>query len=147
MLTLELTAIGNSVGLAVPADMDYRMHAEEVKQTGFRLDVYNFPQLSRAEIQTVLHLPETDIKKTRFYQEVFHEGKDIGEKLGGRQGRLALLMRQLGRQLSDLTARQRGQIEELSPDNLDALGEALLDFTVAEDLDDWLQGRRGDRTV
>jgi len=33
--------------------------------------VYKFPQLSREEIRAMLHLPETDLKQTRFCQEVF----------------------------------------------------------------------------
>ena len=49
--------------------------------------VYKFPQLTRAEIQIMLHLPETDLKKTRFYQEAYGEGKEIGERQGERKGR------------------------------------------------------------
>lgn len=97
--------------------------------------VYKFPKLTRAEIQTMLHLPETDLKKTRFYQEAFGEGEEAGE--------LALVLRQLKRRLGGLTARQQGQIEQLPGEDLGALGEALLDFVSAADLDDWLQVRRG----
>lgn len=32
-------------------------------------------------------------------------------------------------------------MEHLSADDLGTLGEALLDFTQASDLDDWLQGQ------
>ncbi len=40
--------------------------------------VYKFPQLTREEIRAMLHLPVTDLKKTRFYQEVFGEGREEG---------------------------------------------------------------------
>ncbi|MGB5065333.1 MAG: Rpn family recombination-promoting nuclease/putative transposase, partial [Candidatus Competibacter sp.] len=36
--------------------------------------VYKLPQLNREEIQAMLGLIDTDLKQTRFYQEVFAEG-------------------------------------------------------------------------
>lgn len=78
--------------------------------------VYKFPQLSRAEIQAMLHLPETDLKKTRFYQEVFREGEEIGAQRGHQQGvqqgvrqgvqqgQLFMVLRLLKRRLGSLTA-------------------------------------------
>jgi predicted transposase YdaD len=91
----------------------------------------------------MLHLPETDLKKTRFYQEVFREGAESGVKEGERQGELALVLRLLKRRLGTITAAQPAQIERLSTTDLGALGEALLDFTQADDLDDWLQRSGG----
>jgi predicted transposase YdaD len=35
---------------------------------------YKFPQLSRDEPWIMLHLPDTNLKQTRFYQEAFQEG-------------------------------------------------------------------------
>jgi predicted transposase YdaD len=101
--------------------------------------VYKFPRLSRLEIQTMLHLPVTDLKQTRFYQEVFREGEESGEK----KAELALVLRLLKRRLGTLTAAQQGQVERLSVADLGALGEDLLDFTRAADLDQWLQAARG----
>ena len=99
----------------------------------------------------MLHLPETDLKKTRFYQEAYGEGKDIGEQLGEqrgeqrgeRKGEMAMVLRLLNRRLGGLTGEQQGQIERLSVDDLDALGEALLDFRGAADLNSWLLRHRG----
>jgi predicted transposase YdaD len=112
--------------------------------------VYKFPELSRQEIQIMLHLPETDLKKTRFYQEVYREGEEAGEKRGERRGerrglvlgQLALVMRLLHRRVGELTAEQRAQVERLSADELVALGEALLDFTRTEELERWLRGSK-----
>ena len=42
--------------------------------------VYKFPQLAREEIRIMLQLPETDLKQTRFYQEVFSEGRQEGRQ-------------------------------------------------------------------
>ena len=108
--------------------------------------VYKFPHLSRREIQTMLHLPETDLKKTRFYQEVFREGEEVGAQRGHQQGvqqgELFMVLRLLKRRLGSLTAGQERQVEHLSADDLGTLGEALLDFTRASDLDTWLRGQR-----
>ncbi len=37
--------------------------------------VYKLPTLSRDEIKAMLNLPDTDLKQTRFYREVFAEGQ------------------------------------------------------------------------
>lgn len=49
--------------------------------------VYKFPQLAREEIRIMLQLPDTDLKQTRFYQEVFREGQQEGRREGQREGR------------------------------------------------------------
>ena len=51
--------------------------------------VYKFPQLSRQEIATMLGVQ--DLKQTRFYQEVFAEGKQEGIQ----QGKLEAVSRML----------------------------------------------------
>lgn len=45
--------------------------------------MYKFPTLSREEIRAMLHLPERALKKTRYYQEVFGEGRQEGRQEGG----------------------------------------------------------------
>ena len=49
--------------------------------------VYKLPNLSRDEIKAMLHLPDTDLKQTRFYQEVFAEGREEGREEGRKKGR------------------------------------------------------------
>jgi len=46
--------------------------------------VYKFPQMTRQEIATMLGVD--DLKQTRFYQEVFEEGKQQGIEQGKQQG-------------------------------------------------------------
>lgn len=53
--------------------------------------VYKLPNLSRDEIKAMLHLPDTDLKQTRFYQEVFAEGREEGRTETQRQTALNLL--------------------------------------------------------
>ena len=108
--------------------------------------VYKFPNLSRDEIRIMLNLPQTDLKKTRFYQEVFGEGRQEGRQEGRMEGRMEgrevgerdLILRLLERRLGPLDAARRSRIETLRGQALDALGEALLDFATPADLDLWL---------
>jgi predicted transposase/invertase (TIGR01784 family) len=44
--------------------------------------VYKLPNLSRDEIKAMLNLPDTDLKQTRFYKEVFAEGRVEGRVEG-----------------------------------------------------------------
>lgn len=91
----------------------------------------------------MLHPPETDLKKTRCYQEVFHEGELVGEARGEARGELSMVLRLLRRRLGGLDGARREQIARLASTKLGELGEALLDFTRVEDLDAWLRGHAG----
>ena len=65
--------------------------------------VYKFPKLSREDIRMMLDLKDPDLKKSRFYQEVYAEGHEEGMEEGREEGRhgeaLALVLRQLRRRL------------------------------------------------
>ncbi|WP_439637882.1 DUF4351 domain-containing protein, partial [Gloeomargarita lithophora] len=92
-----------------------------------------------------------ELKQTRFYQEVYGEGKAEGKaegKVEGKaegkaegqqQGEATLLLRQLSRKFGSLTPAQTQTIASLPTTQLESLGEALLGFTVQGDLDDWLE--------
>jgi len=58
-----------------------------------RIVVYKFPQLSRQEIAAMLGVE--DLRQTRFYQEVFAEGKQEGKQEGIQQGKLEAVSRML----------------------------------------------------
>ncbi len=108
-----------------------------------------FPKLSRKEIETMFAL--SDLRQTRVYQEAMEEGEVKGEARGeakgeargrqeGRQNEAkTLLVRMLSKRFGKLTDRQEMQISELSIEELENLGEALLDFATVTDLDNWLQ--------
>lgn len=96
--------------------------------------VYKLPTLSREEIQQMLELTDTDLKQTRFYQEVFLEGR-----LEGRlEGEVHLLLRLLQRRCGTLTPAMRERIARLPLPQLETLGEALLEFGGLRDLEQWL---------
>jgi predicted transposase/invertase (TIGR01784 family) len=87
--------------------------------------VYKFPQKSRQEIAQMLGLVE--LQQTRVYQE--------GREAEGRN----LILKQLARRLGTIPPEVTREIEALSLEKLEALGEALLDFSGLDDLTVWLQ--------
>ena len=89
------------------------------------VSVSKFAKLSRQEIQTMFLL--SDIKQTRVYQEAMEEGET------------RLLLRLLSKRFGKISDRSIQMINKLSLEQLEDLGEALLDFSVIKDLDNWLQ--------
>jgi predicted transposase/invertase (TIGR01784 family) len=102
-----------------------------------------FPQLSVTEVRQMLDLKEANLRQTRFYQEILQEGLQAGRQEGlqaGRQeGESSIVMRLLDRQCGALSVEQQDQVRSLSIAQLEALSEALLDFTAIADLDAWLR--------
>jgi predicted transposase/invertase (TIGR01784 family) len=92
--------------------------------------VYKFPSLSREEIENMLGLSE--LRQTKVYQEALQEGEERGE--------VRLILRQLTRRLGTLSATAEAQVQALALQQLEALGEALLDFAALDDLTEWLRG-------
>jgi predicted transposase/invertase (TIGR01784 family) len=86
--------------------------------------VSKFAKLSRQEIQTMFLL--SDIKQTRIYQEAMEEGET------------RLLLRLLSKRFGKISDRSIQTINKLSLEQLEDLGEALLDFSAITDLDNWL---------
>jgi predicted transposase YdaD len=91
--------------------------------------VYKFPQMSRQEIAEMLGLVE--LQETRVYQEGREEGRVEGER--------SLVLKLLARKIGTLSVDVQTQIEALSVEQLEALGEALLNFTSLNELSDWLR--------
>ena len=93
--------------------------------------VAKFAKLSRQEIQSMFLL--SDIKQTRVYQEASQEGEQKGE--------LRLLLRQLSRRFGKMSDRRIQMINQLSLEQLEDLGEALLDFSDIAELENWIKSR------
>lgn len=71
------------------------------------------------------------LQQTRVYQEIKAEGREEGEK--------SLVLRLLTRRVGELPQDVRQRIESLPLEQLENLGEALLDFTSMADLQEWLE--------
>jgi predicted transposase/invertase (TIGR01784 family) len=105
--------------------------------------IYKFTTLSRDEVNAMLGYTLDELKQTRVYQEAKAEGVQEGRKEGKQEGRQDgernLVLRQLLRRIGALSPELTAQIGTLSLPQLEALGEALLDFSRPSDLTDWLQ--------
>jgi Domain of unknown function (DUF4351) len=100
------------------------------------LDLYRF-------LDWILVLPK-EIER-EFWQELqsFEEERRVtyvtnAERFGIEKGERSLILRLLTRRVGSLTPENRSQVESLSLEQLESLGEALLDFSSGADLDDWL---------
>ncbi|BAU06615.1 DUF4351 domain-containing protein [Fischerella sp. NIES-3754] len=71
-------------------------------------------------------------------------GERIGYELGKQEGEQTIILRLLQKRLGDLSPEVRQRIQSLSLIQLEALGEALLDFTTIADLLNWLQANQSE---
>jgi predicted transposase YdaD len=81
------------------------------------------------------------VRESVIYQEILSEGLQEGEQRGEKRGRemegRSLVLRQLTRRVGELPQEVRQRIETLSLEQLENLGEALLDFQGMTDLEAW----------
>lgn len=83
------------------------------------------------------------LEETRAYKELVAVGKTIGRQEGrqeGRQREVRLVLRQLQRRIGPLADAQQACVAALADEQLEDLGEALLDFADVTDLNAWLAG-------
>lgn len=95
--------------------------------------VYKFEQLSQREVEKMLGIT---LKETRVYREIKQEGREEGREEGERK----IIIRQLTRRVGELPQEMRQRVESLSLEQLENLGEALLDFSSMADFQVWLEG-------
>jgi hypothetical protein len=65
-----------------------------------------------------------------------------GERIGYKRGLQELVLRQLQKRVEELPEEVKKEVQALSREQLESLGEALLDFTDIDDLLHWLQAHR-----
>jgi len=96
---------------------------------GLRFDTNLIQQLFRREI----------MRESAFYQVILAEGLEEGLQQGLQQGEAKLVLRQLRRRFGSITPEIETQIQTLTIPQLEALAEALLDFTDITALTTWLR--------
>jgi len=78
------------------------------------------------------------MRESVIYQDIRESGKAQGREEGREEGRreeaVSLILRLLNRRLGEISSTLSQQIQELSLEQLETLGEALLDFTSLTDL-------------
>jgi predicted transposase YdaD len=70
---------------------------------------------------------------TKWREETLQEGRQEGEA--------SLVLRQLNRRIGELSPEAQSQIQSLSLTQLEALADALFDFSQPSDLQDWLRSQ------
>ncbi|NET81379.1 MAG: Rpn family recombination-promoting nuclease/putative transposase [Moorea sp. SIO1F2] len=71
------------------------------------------------------------MEQSVIYQDIKDEGRHEGEQ--------SLILRLLLRRIGEVSPEMRSQVQALSLPQLEALGEALLDFRKPDDLDEWMR--------
>jgi predicted transposase YdaD len=93
-------------------------------------------------VQQIMRWDMTVLRESPWYLEIQQEseqrGRTEGINVGRTEGERSLILRQLSRRVGILSSETRSQVESLSLDQLESLGEALLDFSSGADLDRWL---------
>lgn len=99
---------------------------------GLELDEQTIRQLMRSPV----------MRESTMYQSILREGRAEGLEQGLIQGRTVegreLVLKLLTRKLGSLSPEVTTKVSALSLEELESLGEALLDFTSVSDLDSWL---------
>lgn len=90
--------------------------------------MYQFEQLNQREVEEMLGIT---LKETRVYREIKQEGREAEAR--------SLIFRLLTRRVGELSQQVRSSVENLSLEQLENLGEALLDFSSMSDLQTWLE--------
>jgi predicted transposase YdaD len=84
-------------------------------------------------VRQIMRWDMTVLRESPWYQEIRQEGRQEGEQ--------SLILRLLTRRIGEVTPERQSQIQALSLPQLEALGEALLDFSEPADLDEWLRSQ------
>jgi len=108
--------------------------------------VQRFPELTEEQIKVIAGIPREEIRHTRAVQDWLAEGRQEGLQEGRQEGRqegealeaAKMTLRLLNRRCGPLTGATTAQIQALPVDQLEALADALLDFTGPADLAAWL---------
>ena len=96
------------------------------------------PELSNEEIMVIAGIPMEELRHTRAAQDWLAAGRQEGREEGRQQEAASVTLRQLNRRCGPLSDATTAQIQALQIDQLEALADALLDFTGPADLATWL---------
>ncbi|MFB2924260.1 Rpn family recombination-promoting nuclease/putative transposase [Aerosakkonema funiforme] len=113
----------------------------EVSEIELALNIANQANLTLEELEVVERraMMLQDEKGRLTYAK--EEGREEGRKEGEQQGKSQLIIRQMKKRFGEITEAINSQIESLSIQNLESLGEDFLDFNSLSDLERWLERR------
>lgn len=82
----------------------------------------------------MIGIQDIDLKQTRFYQDVFSEGRREGRQEGRQEGELLVLKRLLERKFGRLNATLQGRLAQADAETLLLWSERLLDARTLDDV-------------
>jgi predicted transposase YdaD len=101
------------------------------------------PLLTREQLMEIATIPAKDLRHTRVAQEWIEEGRQEGEARGRAAEAAVVTLRQLNRRCGPLSDSTTARIKALPLEQLEALAEALLDFSGPANLAAWLAEHSG----
>ena len=139
LLSLIACQDRQTVELAQKLVKQRKIHGIDILNFVETVLVYKLPQLTREEIKTMLGL-DTELKQTRFYQEIAEE-----ERWEGRQEESIVLLTRLLRRKFGIQPELEIALKRLPGMELtmlENLAEEILDFKNVSDLQNWLDSQR-----
>ena len=137
MALMLLTIVAEDQAVAEARYLLGRTQAEAPSTSGraimemvITIIAYRFERLSRIEVEAMLDIT---LQETRLYQDIKEEGREEGER--------SLILRLLARRVGTVPDEMRSRINALTLEQLENLGEALLDFESVDELQGWLAER------
>ena len=102
-----------------------------------------FPTLTPEEIMVIAGIPTDQLLHTRAAQDLLDRGRLEGEARGRAAEAAAVTIRQLNLRCGPLSEATTARVQALPLQQLEAVAEALLDFTGPADLAAWLAEHTG----
>ncbi|XPM55120.2 MAG: Rpn family recombination-promoting nuclease/putative transposase [Leptolyngbya sp. IPPAS B-1204] len=102
--------------------------------------------LDSAVVQQIMRWDMAILRESPWYQEILQEGEKRGREAGRQEGRQSLILKLLTRRVGELPLEIVAQVQALDLEQLETLGEALLDFAALSDLENWLATLPGDQS-
>ena len=126
-------------------------HRPDLLSTVLTMLFERFPTLTPEEIMVIAGIPTDQLLHTRAAQDLLDLGRQEGRKEGEAQGEArgralgeaTVTLRQLNRRCGPLSDATTAEIQALPLEQLEALAEALLDFSGPADLAAWLEEHKG----
>jgi len=122
-------------------------HRPDLLSTVLTMLFERFPTLTPEEIMVIAGISTDQLLHTRAAQDLLDRGRQEGEAQGEARGRAAeaaaFTLRLLNRRCGLLSDATTAEIQALPLKQLEALAEALLDFSGPADLAAWLEEQKG----
>ncbi len=126
--------------LALPRYLPQRAIALRLL-VGWKLTIETSGEIDEEDREVVMTLAQVYQELLEQEREAERRGVERGLERGKQEEGQSLILRQLTRRVGTVSEALQATIRALPLAKLEALGEALLDFTKLEDLENWLQAQ------